>query len=52
MVHMGFDTEIIEYPKDGDGFEYNYDLFTLAKVLRPGYADEFYRTRMGYSEND
>lgn len=36
--------------KDSDGFYYDYDLFTLAKVLRPGYADKFYRTRMGYSE--
>ena len=35
--------------KDSDGFYYGYDLFTLAKALRPGYADEFYRTRMGYS---
>ena len=35
--------------KDSDGFYYDYDLFTLAKALRPGYADEFYRTRMGYS---
>ena len=36
--------------KDSDGFYYDYDLFTLAEVLRPGYADEFYRTRMGYSK--
>ena len=47
---MDFDTEIIEYPKDSDGFEYNYTLFRLAEVLRPGYADEFYRTRMGYGK--
>ena len=40
---------LVEF-KDSDGYEYNYDLFILAKVLRPGYADEFYRTRMGYSE--
>ena len=51
-MRMDFDTEIINYPKDSNGFCYNYDLFTLAKVLRPGYADEFYRTRMGYGEND
>ena len=35
--------------KDSDGFYYDYDLFTLAKALRPGYADEFYRTRKRYS---
>ena len=52
MVRMAFDTEINEYPKDSNGFEYNYTLFRLAEVLRPGYADEFYRTRMGYGEND
>ena len=42
---------LVEF-KDSDGYEYDYDLFILARVLRPGYADEFYRTRMGYSDND
>ena len=51
-MSMVFDTEIVVYPKDKDGFEYNYTLFRLAEVLRPGYADEFYRTRTGYTEND
>ena len=32
--------------KDFDGYEYDYDLFILAKVLRLGYADEFYRSRI------
>ena len=43
MVHLDFDTEIIEYPKDSDGFEYNYTLFRLAKVLAPNKADDFYQ---------
>lgn len=44
---IDFDTlmELTCY-KDSDGFYYDYDLFALAKVLRPGYADEFYRSRM------
>lgn len=44
---IDFDTlmELTCY-KDSDGFYYNYDLFTLAEVLRPEYADEFYRSRM------
>ena len=50
-MHLDFDTFMIDTsPRDSDGFKYNYDLFTLAKVLRPGYADEFYRTRIGYNE--
>lgn len=50
---INFDTlmELIFY-KDPDGFYYDYDLFTLAEVLRSGCADRFYRTRMGYTEND
>ena len=47
---IDFDTLMeLTFYKDFDGFYYDYDLFTLAEVLRPGYADEFYRTRMGYS---
>jgi hypothetical protein len=44
---IDFDTlmELTCY-KDSDSFYYDYDLFALAKVLRPGYADEFYRSRM------
>ena len=50
---INFDTLMeLTFYKDPDGFYYDYDLFTLAEVLRPGYADEFYRTRAGYSEND
>ena len=47
-MHSDFDTWQISYFKDKDGFEYEYDynLFILAKVLRPGYADEFYRSRI------
>ena len=48
---IDFDTLMeLTFYKDPDGFYYDYDLFTLASALRPGYADEFYRTRMGYSE--
>ena len=48
---IDFDTLMeLTFYKDSDGFYYDYDLFTLAEVLRPGYADEFYRTRVGYSE--
>ena len=48
---IDFDTLMeLTFYKDSDGFYYDYDLFTLAKVLRPGYADKFYRTRMGYNE--
>ena len=48
---IDFDTLMeLTFYKDPDGFYYDYDLFILAEVLRPGYADEFYRTRMGYSE--
>ena len=47
---IDFDTLMeLTFYKDLDGFYYDYDLFTLAQVLRLGYADEFYRTRMGYS---
>ena len=35
-----------EFYWDDYSFYYDYDLFALAKVLRPGYADEFYRSRM------
>ena len=48
---INFDTLMeLTFYKDPDGFYYDCDLFTLAEVLRPGYADEFYRTRMGYSK--
>lgn len=48
---INFDTLMeLTFYKDPDGFYYDYDLFTLAEVLRLGYADEFYRTRMGYSK--
>ena len=48
---INFDTLMeLTFYKDPDGFYYDYDLFTLAEVLRPGCADEFYRTRMGYSK--
>ena len=36
--------------QDKDGFVYDYDLFILGEVLRPGFADEFYRTRVGYGK--
>ena len=48
---IDFDTLMeLTFYKDPYGFYYDYDLFTLAKVLRPGYADKFFRTRVGYSE--
>lgn len=44
---VDFDTLMeLAFYKDPDGFYYDYDLFALAEVLRPGYADEFYRSRM------
>ena len=43
MEHMVFDTEMIECPKDGNGFEYNYSLFRLAEILAPNKADAFYQ---------
>lgn len=50
---INFDTLMeLAFYKDSDGFYYDYDLFTLAKVLRPGYADDFYRSRTGYADND
>ena len=36
---------LVEF-KDSDGYEYDYDLFILAKVLRSGYADKFYQSRL------
>ena len=35
---------LIEF-KDSDGYEYNYDLFLLNKIIRPGYIDDFYQSR-------
>ena len=50
---IDFDTLMeLTFYKDPDGFYYDYDLFALAEVLKPGCADRFYRTRMGYNEND
>ena len=43
MVHMDFDTETIDYPKDSDGLEYNYTLFRLAEILAQNKADAFYQ---------
>ena len=50
---LTFDTENTP-PRfqDKDGFVYDYDLFILGEILRPGFADKFYRTRIGYSETD
>jgi len=48
-AQINFDTLYdLAFFKDSDGFYYDYTLFTLAEVLRPGYADEFYKTRLGY----
>lgn len=50
---INFDTLMeLTFYKDSDGFYYDYDLFRLAEIIRPGYIDKFYRTRTGYSEND
>ena len=50
---IDFDTLMeLTFYKDPDGFYYDYDLFRLAEVVRPGYIDKFYRTRTGYTEND
>lgn len=50
---IDFDTLMeLTFYKDPDGFYYDYDLFRLAEIIRPGYIDKFYRTRTGYSEND
>jgi hypothetical protein len=50
---MVFDTENTPPPfQDKDGFVYDYDLFILGEILRPGFADQFYRTRTGYCQND
>ena len=38
--------------QDKDGFVYDYDLFILSEILRPGFADRFYRTRLGYYQDD
>ena len=38
--------------QDNDGFVYDYDLFILGEILRPGFADNFYRTRLGYYQDD
>jgi hypothetical protein len=35
---------LIEF-KDSDGYEYDYDLFLLNKIIRPGYIDNFYQSR-------
>lgn len=44
-MHSDFDTWQVSYLKDGDGFEYEYDLFLLNKIIRPGYIDDFYQSR-------
>ena len=44
-MHSDFDTWQILYLKDKDGFEYEYDLFLLNKIIRPGYIDNFYQSR-------
>ena len=50
---INFDTLMeLTFYKDPDGFYYDYDLFCLAEIIRPGYIDKFYRTRTGYTEND
>lgn len=50
---INFDTLMdLTFYKDPDGFYYDYDLFCLAELIRPGYIDKFYRTRTGYSKND
>ena len=50
---IDFDTLMeLTFYKDSDGFYYDYDLFCLAEIIRPGYIDKFYRTRTGYTEND
>ena len=38
--------------QDRDGFVYDYDLLILGEILRPGFADKFYRTRLGYYQDD
>ena len=49
-MRSDFDTEAMESRfKDKDGYEYYYDLFYLAKIIRPGYIDKFYKTRTGYT---
>lgn len=40
-----FDTWQISYSKDKDDFEYEYDLFLLSKIIRPGCIDNFYQSR-------
>lgn len=41
----GFDTWQESYRKDKDGFSYDYDLFILSKIIRPGYIDKYYQGR-------
>lgn len=43
---MVFKSEGLIALKDSDGYKYDYDLFVLAKILQPGYADEFYQSRI------
>ena len=45
MLWVSKSEGLIEF-KDSGRYEYDYNLFILAKVLRPGYADEFYRSRI------
>ena len=40
-----FDTWQFSYFKDKDDFDYEYDLFLLNKIIRPGYIDDFYQSR-------
>ena len=44
-MYTSFDTWQNSYFKDKDGFEYEYDLFLLNKIIRPGYIDDFYQSR-------
>jgi hypothetical protein len=42
---MEFDTFMIDCsPKDKDGYSYNVDLFTLAEILAPNRADDYYKS--------
>ena len=44
-MYLDFDTFMIDTsPKDGDGYSYIVDLFTLMKVLAPNRADDYYQS--------
>ena len=45
-MYLDFDTFMIDAsPKDSDGYSYGIDLFTLSKIIRPGYIDKYYQSR-------